>query len=217
MSDHGGLVQKTSIRFTKTGDAAYHSHHDLIRFWERAVRRAGLPVRQTQGFNPHPRMVFLHALGVGTASLHEEVEFEFYRRVPEEEILVRLREACGRTLGVVGTTALPPVKKGRTAAAFEYEISGWTDGALAQLPVAIAEVMALEALPMRRGRPGEATTVDIRPYVEDLALSDNSVMLTVVNSLAGTARPDEICRVLAEKCGMDVSFLCILKTGMEIR
>ncbi|MDR1611186.1 MAG: TIGR03936 family radical SAM-associated protein [Planctomycetota bacterium] len=216
MDDQGVIVQKNSVRYGKTGAAMYHSHHDLIRFWERAVRRADLPVRMTQGFNPRPRLVFPHALGVGIASLHEEVEMEFSRRIENADILDRLRYACRGVLDIRQVTTLPPVKKGRTAKEFRYEISGWPRDVLSTLTGAIDQLLAKESVCMRRGAPGAERRVDIRPYLRELRISDGKVLAKVMNSLAGTARPDEIAGALADECGVDASALHILKTGMAL-
>ncbi|MEK7852195.1 MAG: TIGR03936 family radical SAM-associated protein, partial [Planctomycetota bacterium] len=45
---------KIRVRFTKLGDIRFISHHDLMKVFERAIRRANIPVSMTQGFNPHP-------------------------------------------------------------------------------------------------------------------------------------------------------------------
>ncbi len=63
-------------RFYKKGDMVFISHLDLIRVFERAVRRAGIPVAYTQGFNPHPIMAFATALGVGVASEGEYIDIQ---------------------------------------------------------------------------------------------------------------------------------------------
>ena len=64
------------IRFTKTGRMRFLSHHDLMRLFERALRRTGLPLRMTEGYNPHPIISFPTALGLGIESLDEVLEFD---------------------------------------------------------------------------------------------------------------------------------------------
>lgn len=63
-------------RFYKKGDMVFISHLDLIRVFERAIRRADIPVAYTQGFNPHPIMAFATALGVGIASEGEYIDIQ---------------------------------------------------------------------------------------------------------------------------------------------
>jgi radical SAM-linked protein len=78
---------KVRIRFRKSGDLRLISHHDLLRFFERAVRRAQLPIRWTQGFNPHPRLVFALPLSLGITGSQEVVELEMQDEIAPQEVL----------------------------------------------------------------------------------------------------------------------------------
>ena len=80
------IQQKVEIRFEKGEALRFISHHDLMRAFQRAVRRAGLPVRLTEGFNPRPRIVFPVALEVGVASLDEVAEIELTQCIALPEL-----------------------------------------------------------------------------------------------------------------------------------
>ena len=216
--DRSPLAKKASIRFAKTGPAAFHSHHDMIRFWERALRRSGLPLRLTQGFNPHPRIVFPHALGLGVASRCEEVEIELCRETGNDEIRSRLDAACAGVVEILAVTELPPAKKGRIVVRTRYEITGWSGEALATLETAAKEIMARERIAVERGKPGERREVDIRPFIETLGVDRAAgvVKTTFHHSQAGSARTDEVAGLLAAAVGMDWHDLTIVKTAMEL-
>lgn len=64
------------LRFRKTGTARFLSHRDLLRLFERAGRRVGLPLAMTGGFNPHPRMSLAPALKLGMEGLDEALEID---------------------------------------------------------------------------------------------------------------------------------------------
>jgi radical SAM-linked protein len=68
--------QRVLIRFAKQGDLRWASHRDLMRAWERLFRRAGVPLRQSEGFHPKPRLNLLAALAVGIEGLDEVLEVE---------------------------------------------------------------------------------------------------------------------------------------------
>ena len=212
------MVQKTAVRFAKTGAAVYHSHHDMIRFWERAVRRAGLPVRFTQGFNPHVRLVFPHALGVGIASRHEEVELELYASVPLEEVAERVRGAAGDTLEILGVVALPPVKQSRLLVESGYRLEGWSGVTAGGLVAACAGLMARGEVIVERGAPDRRRRMDIRPYLLEVAPDEGggAVCIRLRHTLTGAARADEVARLLAESTGDDVHDICIEKTDMVL-
>jgi radical SAM-linked protein len=212
------MLQKTAVRFAKTGPAVYHSHHDMIRFWERAVKRAGLPVRFTQGFNPHLRLVFPHALGLGIASRREEVELELYESVPLPEVVERVRSAAGDTLDILDAVELPPVKKSRLLSESSYRITGWTDSAPPLLEKACADLLARPEVVVERGAPDKRRTMDIRPYLlsVEFASADSAVLARLRHTLEGAARADEVARLLAGAVGTDPRDLFIEKTGMVL-
>src|SRR5437867_5675841 len=83
-------MTKFRIRFRKTGDLRLVSHHDLMRCFERMLRRADLPVHSTEGFNPKPRMVFALSLALGIIGCEEVVEIELDAELPPEETRDRL-------------------------------------------------------------------------------------------------------------------------------
>jgi radical SAM-linked protein len=84
------IRQRIRIRFAKQDDLRWLSHRDLLRTWERLIRRAGLPLSMTEGFHPKPRMNFPSALAVGITGLDEVVELELCEERTAEELLEHL-------------------------------------------------------------------------------------------------------------------------------
>ena len=82
------------LLFEKTGNAVWISHLDLMRLFQRAFKRAGLPLTHTQGFNPRPSVSIALPLSVGVESRCELLEFDLEgEKIPNEEILHRLNES----------------------------------------------------------------------------------------------------------------------------
>lgn len=218
MENHSLLAQKTIVRYAKTGAAVYHSHHDMIRFWERALKRAGLPMRLTQGFNPRPRMIFPHALGLGIASRCEEVELELYRPVEKTELIRNIVATCGDTLEILGVENLPPIKKSRQLSASSYRIRGWSANAAGLLPNAIRAFLAMQTIEVERGAPGDKRRLDIRPYIKGLTfdIADNSLVLSLLHTRNGSARPDEVAKLVAAQTEDDWHNLQVEKTAMTL-
>src|ERR1051326_7956012 len=84
------IGDKFRIRFRKRGELRFLSHHDLMRTFERMLRRATIPFRSSSGFHPKPRLVFPLSLPLGVAGLNEAVELELSEERPADEILSRL-------------------------------------------------------------------------------------------------------------------------------
>src|SRR6478672_6634244 len=76
----GVRPMKVRIRFSKLGKIRFTSHRDVARIWERALRRAAVPVAYTEGFSPHPKLSFGLALSTGHESLGEYLDVDMRRR-----------------------------------------------------------------------------------------------------------------------------------------
>ena len=97
------------ILFTKTADAVWMSHLDLMRLFQRAFKRAGLALTHTQGFNPRPSVSIALPLSVGVESVCELLDFDLEGQMPPfEEITQRLNEVL-----VPGVTVLQTFEGGR--------------------------------------------------------------------------------------------------------
>ena len=82
------------LLFTKTGEAVWMSHLDLMRLFQRAFKRAGLPLKHTQGYNPRPSVSIALPLSVGVESIRELLDFELDgAQVSNEEIMEKLNAA----------------------------------------------------------------------------------------------------------------------------
>jgi radical SAM-linked protein len=84
---------KLRLRFKKEGLARFISHLDLMRTFERAFRRAELPIAFSQGFNPRPKMTFASALSVGISSSSEYLDVEFSEDVSASDVALKLNPA----------------------------------------------------------------------------------------------------------------------------
>lgn len=78
-------TQRVRITFSEGEAVRYISHLDLLRAWERIIRRAGLPLAYSQGFNPHPQIVIAMPLPVGCTGGREQVDVVLDRAVPPDE------------------------------------------------------------------------------------------------------------------------------------
>ncbi|MBQ7173587.1 MAG: TIGR03960 family B12-binding radical SAM protein [Clostridia bacterium] len=88
------------IKFKKVGSLQYISHLDLQRTILRVLIRAKIPVWYTQGFNPHPKVIFGLPLSVGTESLTEFIDLRLCRRMPPEEVRDRLNRELTEEMAV---------------------------------------------------------------------------------------------------------------------
>ncbi|HLY10061.1 MAG TPA: TIGR03936 family radical SAM-associated protein [Planctomycetota bacterium] len=179
------------VRFTKTGRMRFLSHHDIMRLFERAMRRTGLELRMTEGYNPHPVLSFPTALGLGIESLDEILEFELTRWTAPKQIEKLLGDQLPGGMAVSSVEAFD--RKQRSYVNYvEYEAScpGQADG----LGGRIQAFLALKECPVERVSDKGSKTVEIRQYVMALDVEGETVYLRIRITDQGTAKPEEVLR-----------------------
>jgi len=98
---------RVRIRFEKTGIMRYVGHLDLMRFFQKAVKRAGLPIRYSEGFNPHQIMSFASPLGVGLTSEGEYMDIDIKEQVDSKAALETLNANMVEGLEIKSFKYLP--------------------------------------------------------------------------------------------------------------
>ncbi len=151
----------TTVRivFSKTGRARYISHLDLNRTMTRAVRRAGLPIWYTEGFNRHPYLTFAAPLSLGFEGERETMDLRLEQEMAMVELTARLDAVMPEGLHIL--SAAPAVKK-----------AGEVDKAVYRLalncPVqAVEALLSQESIPVqKRTKKKELVTVELKPVLE---------------------------------------------------
>ena len=202
---------KIRVRFRKGGDLRFLSHHDLLRCFERLLRRAALPVRRTEGFHPHPRVVFALSLPLGVVGCEEVVEIELDDLLPVDELESRLKHHTPPGIDVLSVRRIDP-KTTAQVRALSYRTVVPRER-LDELRRRVAEFLSAAEVKVRRGQAAAGQTplgaqhdegtgrqVDVRPFVRDLRLTSVETVEGVRDALeidllltsSGTARPVEV-------------------------
>jgi radical SAM-linked protein len=183
---------KYRIRFQKSGDLRFVSHHDLLHCFERMLRRSGLAFLSTQGFHPHPRIVFPLSLALGIAGLREVVEIEFAASVTAEQVSAGLRAHAPPGLLIGEVRTITRQTRGQPFRA-SYRVQ------LLQPPGDLAERIvafrAASAAFIERQRPVRKR-INVRPYVSNLQARGGCLDMALWITPNGAARPEEVVRAL---------------------
>ena len=198
------------LRFAKEGTARFLSHHDLLRALERALRRSNLPLRMTEGFNPHPRLSLPTALGIGVESRAEVAEIELDQWISPREVQRRLAPElpAGTSLDIV---ELVSRRDRARIASVTYELVLPVDRLPA--PEALSAVLAKREIPVERRTDKWCKVVDIRKYLVELRVADGRLCARIRVTDTGTARPEEVLEALQIPLTPDMR---IVKTATEL-
>src|ERR1041384_2688058 len=173
------------ITFAKQGALRYTGHLDLHKLWERAARRAELPLAYSQGFHPQPKMNMAAALPLGFSSRCEVMDMRLEQDIPLENLPTRLNSTLPSGLQVVEVQQVdergPALQTQVLSAEYEVTLTEIVD--LSALKHKIDSVIEAKSLPReRRGK-----TYDLRPLIEEL---------TLTSSVAPTRERGEAIKVL---------------------
>ncbi|MBV8085015.1 MAG: DUF2344 domain-containing protein [Chloroflexi bacterium] len=190
-------MQRHRVTFEKGEPVRYVSHLDLMRTWERTLRRAGLHPAHTQGFNPRPRLVFAAPLPVGVTSTAELVDVIVEDELDAAEFRARVEPALPPGLVVTNVVEValdtPPLMATIVSSDYVADLGE---------PITAAALKAFldcEHVAYQRSRKAGTKQADMRPAVLDLWLADGGRKLGMrlrldVEGLA--VRPDEVLQAL---------------------
>lgn len=156
--------------FEKVGTARFISHLDLMRLFQRAFKRAGLPLTHTQGFNPRPSVSIALPLSLGAESHCELLDFDLESPVPLEDIRNRLNAAL--IDGIRVREVYDNGAKIKYLALLQSRLTLEYDGSIpAGAESAIGQLFARETLVLEKKNRNGVTQQDIIPMIRNLEIS----------------------------------------------
>jgi radical SAM-linked protein len=191
------------VTYRKHGPARYVAHLDLMRTWERAIRRARLPLVYSQGFSPHPKLSMAAPLPVGTAGEGEFIDLWLEPAAGLDEVRARLGAVLPDGIEVVALTEVDEGTPNLQAAsrAARYEVRFAADVLHdARLTALVADLMALDTLDWEETRGGKTRRYDLRPPLLDARVraEEGTTILELRVSLrgGGSVRPSSVLAAL---------------------
>jgi radical SAM-linked protein len=186
---------RVRITFSKTGPLKYVGHLDLHTIWERAARRAGLPLAYSQGFHPQPKINLASALPLGFSSRCEVADLRLTEDVELAALPARLQAAMPSGIGILKAESVDegaPALQTQVISA-EYEVTLTEAISASDLQQRVAELLGSPSLPrQRRGR-----AYDLRPLIERLEItSENKIFMRLSAREGATGRPEEVLDAL---------------------
>lgn len=193
-------MSKRRLKFSKTGMGKYISHLDLLRAFTRAITRAELPVRYTQGFNPHQIITFSLPLPIGVTSETEFVDIDFEEHAKNEEIMAKLNENLPPDIRILGVGELIHSATDITLASYEIVLKAPMDFDKEK----VEDFFKKTDIPvMKKTKKGDKE-VNLVEYINSVKfdkISEREIKMTVVLSAGGAMniKPDIMISALEKE------------------
>ncbi len=165
-------MQRLRIKFSRGDEVKFISHLDITRLWERALRRAGVPLAYSQGFSPHPQMALAVPLSVGMTSETELMDITCTRNVTPQWLTDIVNQQLPPGIRVLQVQQIPPTQPALQAQVrfAEYRVVIKTDKERDEIEAAIKNLLSLKQLPWQHQRDTGIKSYDLRALVDTIML-----------------------------------------------
>lgn len=194
---------KMIVVFEKKPRLRHIGHLDLMRAMQRALRRSGLPLRYSQGFNPHILLTFAAPLSVGMPGQREIMEVPIEGEMTGEAFMEKLFAALPPDLPCVSVLPVddrhPAPMALLNAAAYRAELESVPEG----FEKTVQDYLAQKEIPAVRKTKTGMKPCDIRPMIYSLELQGNALSMTLALCEKATCKPDLLLDSLFSFAGVE--------------
>ncbi len=192
------IMSTIRLQFARKGSLIYIAHLDMLRLFERALFRSGLPFAASQGFNPRPLIVFALPVGIGVAVERDYADIVFYGDIDPALVAYRLNASFPEDLRIVSAVTVINYGKSIMAAVRRAEYVFIHEG----ISKAAESVLDSEVLHVRKTVSGKEKMIDIRPLIIELDyVSENRIRAVFSAGSKDNLRPDLFLKALSGNNG----------------
>jgi len=203
---------KARIKFRKYGVMKFIGHLDIMRYFQKVMRRADIPIAFTQGFSPHMIMSFAQPLGVGVTSDAEYFDIELTEPISSKRAIEQMNKANVEGIEIVSFVEIPDDKKcsGMTiVAAAEYAVSLLESNKTSDIKKEITEewkekiaaFMAQPEIRILKQTKRSEKEVDIKPMIYKMDVRENYVYMFLATGSEQNLKPDLVMKAFLAFAG----------------
>lgn len=205
------------VKFSKRDEIKYISHLDLMRLFQRAFRRADIPVKYSQGFNPHPKFSLATALPIGVTSDGEYMDVELEKDIDKDEFINRLNDVLPKGVRILSGKY---VKTGKSLMSLiewsDYVIEFYVTGDISKEDIenCIKEILEKDEIYVKKIKVKNKKEIiketDIRSSIKNLNLlviEDKRIVIraTLKSGSKGNLKPKYIIDIMKKIGNIEIS------------
>lgn len=195
---------KIRIKFSKEGHLKYIGHLDIMRCFQKVMRRAEVDIAYSAGFSPHQIMSFASPLGLGLTSEGEYVDIEVLSTESSEVMLEKINAVIVDGMRALSYVKLPDHAKTAMAvvAAADYRVT--FDQPLSEsFRQQFAEFLSRESIVITKKTKKSEVEIDIRPLIFEASLEGNVLFLQLSAGSVANLKPEQVVETFFSQYGMD--------------
>lgn len=212
---------KIISKYSKTGNLKYISHLDVLRFIQRSVKRANIPAKYSEGFNPHMKTSFGFPLSLGNESVGEYFELELNEKIELEDFVLKMNHVLPKEMQILNAEYTDGEESIMARCAFvEYLINIEFDNLnVDSLNEYFDEMLQTGVIYKRKKKnkkkkmiEKEINTRDFIKYLKAKKISDKKACIEVVflTTETGSMKTNEFMKLIEDK-GFDITYFTIMK------
>lgn len=203
---------KVRIKYTKSGHLKFIGHLDVMRFFQKAVKRAGLDIAYSQGFSPHQLMSFAAPLALGVTSEGEYFDAEFNSLVSSDEFVRRFNEQMVDGMAVNDVVLLPDNAKNSMSivAGSDYHVTilekdndaNWKIRK-EKLLEAVPHLLEKDTIEVIRKTKKNEKVEDIKPGIFKLCIDEDKIYMFLATGSEYNLKPESVMEALCKETGIE--------------
>ncbi len=199
---------KLRIKYTKTGVLRFIGHLDVMRLFQKAIRRAKLEVSYSKGFSPHQIISFAAPMPLGMTSEGEYFDGEFDRITSTEDMMKRLNDTLPEGVSVIDIVILdegakPSMSIVSASDYYIYRNEECESDNIAILQGTVEKFMAQDAVVIMRKTKTKEEMADIKPAIYDLKVKNNGIYMLLASGSAYNLKPELVVSALCDTAGIE--------------
>ncbi len=210
---------KLRIKFKKYGPIRFIGHLDVMRFFQKAIRRAGIDVAYSQGFSPHQIMAFAAPLGVGITSNGEYMDIEVHSIVSCKDVQERLNQVSVPGIEVTSVKILPEKAENAMAsvAAAAYTVR-FREGRAPVTDIAsiLPQFLAKEQILVTKETKKGSREMDLKQGIYRLTYDNGVLNMLVDASSGGNIKPVQVVDAILTETGEKLQENALLITREDV-
>lgn len=211
---------KIICKYSKTGYLKYISHLDVLRFIQRAVKRAGINAKYSEGFNPHMKTSFGYPLSLGIESIGEYFELQVNESIDTDIFVEKMNSVMPEEMQIIkASISENPDSLMKRSMYVEYIINIESDGDVDQVNELFHEMLTEGLIYKREKRDKkkrivykDINTKEMIDYLKAESLKDNKIKIMAIfkTQASGSMRADELLQLIIDR-GFNIDYYTIMK------